>query len=345
MKNSSEAGVKTMEKLIKNLTKLYGPSGNEGAVKEKIRQLVGDQADQIYEDKLGNLFVLYKGQAPKVLVSAHMDEIGIIVTNIDENGFLRIAPLGGVTPYQLIGQRLKFQDGLIGTVYYEKLKTISELEWSKLYLDIGQQNKAAAEQRVAIGDLACLDQPFQQLPGGRFMAKAMDNRAGCAVLVETIKGLSGKLPQEICFVFTVQEELGLRGAKTAAFGYEPDYGLAVDVTLVGDTPKAPVMAVSLGQGPAIKVKDSSVIAHPVVRRFMVETAEKLGITYQLEVLERGGTDAGAIHLSRDGVPSGALSIPCRYVHTPSEIVDGSDLQNAVKLLNGLLSTPWPKITK
>lgn len=333
-----------MENILKILTELYGPSGEEEAVRKKITELVSKRADSVYTDQLGNLFVLFRGNEPRIMISSHMDEIGIIVTNIDENGFLRLAPLGGLAPYILIGQRLKFQSGLQGLVYHEKIKELKELTWPKLYLDIGQKSKAEAEKLVSIGDLACLDQPFVKVPGGRYLAKAMDNRAGCAVLVETINGLKGPLPQEVCFVFSVQEELGLRGAKTAAFGYEPDFGLAVDVTLVGDTPKASNMAVSLGRGPAIKVKDSSVITHALVRRQMIERAESLKIDYQLEVLERGGTDAGAIHLSRAGVPSGALSIPCRYVHTPSEMVDSNDLKNAVNLLSGLLSNPWPAVT-
>jgi tetrahedral aminopeptidase len=194
---------------------------------------------------------------------------------------------------------------------------------------------------IKIGDPACLDQPFKSLPNGRYMAKAMDDRVGCAVLAETISRLPARLPQAVCFVFSVQEEVGLRGAKTAAYRYEPDYGLAVDVTLVGDTPKAATMAVSLGKGPAVKVKDSSLLCHPLVRNLMIETAETNKIPYQLEVLERGGTDAGAIHISRLGVPSGAISVPCRYVHTPSEMVDSSDVGYAVDLLEKLLTLPWP----
>jgi tetrahedral aminopeptidase len=332
-----------MEDLMKNLTETYGPSGEEGAIRDLLKEMVKDKADQLYEDSLGNLFVLRDGPSPKIMVSAHMDEIGIIVTNIDENGFLRIAPVGGVAPRLLLGQRLCFRDGTLGTVYHEKLKDIKELDWSKLYLDIGQSDAASASALVKIGDQACLDQPFKALPGGRYMAKAMDDRAGCAVLVETIRRLPAELPQAVCFLFSIQEEVGLRGAKTAAYHYEPDYGLAVDVTLVGDTPKAQTMAVSLGKGPAIKVKDNSVLCHPAIKKLMVETAVKNKIPYQLEVLEHGGTDAGAIHLSRGGVPSGAISIPCRYVHTPSEMIDSGDLKLAVDLLYNLLTTSWPVV--
>ncbi len=330
-----------MEETVKLLSEAFGPSGDEGEVRLLIKDLVKDRADRIFEDSLGSLFITLEGPAPKIMISAHMDEIGIIVTHINENGFLRLAPVGGISPHLLVGQRLRFKDGTAGTVYHEKIKERKELDWSKLYLDIGLKDNKEAENGVRIGEVACLDQPFKALSGGRFMAKAMDDRAGCALLVETIKNLPTGLPHEICFVFTVQEELGLRGAKTAAYRCGPDYGLAVDVTAVGDTPKAPTMAVSLGKGPAVKVKDRSVFCHPRVRRLLVETAEKHGIPYQLEVLERGGTDIGAVHISREGVPSGAVSLPCRYVHTSSEIIDGGDLHHASDLLQKVLTATWP----
>ncbi len=328
---------------LKKLTEAYGPSGEEENVRSMIRDMLNDQVDQIFEDNLGNLFAIRKGQKLKVMVSAHMDEIGVIVTHIDENGFLRIAPVGGISPRLLIGQRLRFNNELIGTVYHEKLKELKELDWPKIYLDIGADDLETAKKLVKIGDLACLDQPFKEQREGRYLAKAMDDRAGCAILVEVINRLPAELPHEVCFVFSVQEELGLRGAKTAAYRYEPDFGLAVDVTTVGDTPKAATMEVSLGKGPAIKVKDNSVLCHPLIRRFMVDVAEKNKIPFQYEVLTRGGTDAGAIHLSREGVPSGALSIPCRYVHTASEIVDKSDLDYAVLLLEKMLLSSWPQM--
>lgn len=329
-----------MESLLKRLTEAYGPSGEEAEVRTLIEELVKDHVDRTYTDNLGNLFALREGPAPALMLSAHMDEIGVIVTHIDENGFLRIAAVGGVAPHLLLGQRLRFKNGSIGTVYHEKLKELRELDWPKLYVDIGSVDADEAKKQVQIGDMACLDQPFVSLYG-RFMAKAMDDRVGCAVLVETARRLAGtSLPQSVCFLFSVQEEVGLRGATTAAYSFQPGYGVAVDVTRVGDTPQAPLMEVSLGKGPAIKVKDSSVICHPRVRRFMIETAQKGAIPYQLEVLERGGTDAGAIHLSRDGIPSGAISIPCRYIHTPSEMVDAGDVSGAVELLEKLCRASW-----
>lgn len=329
-----------MDTLIKDLGEAYGPSGEETPVRELIEDLVKPSVDRTFTDNLGNLFAIREGPAPLLMVSAHMDEIGIIITHIDEKGFLRIAPVGGLAPHLLVGQRLRFKDGAVGTVYHEKLKEIKELDWNKLYLDIGAGSAAAAREHVEIGDLACLHQPFTIL-GERYLGKAMDDRIGCAILVETARRLPRDLPQSICFVFSVQEEVGLRGAITAAYRLNPGYGLAVDVTRAGDTPEAPLMDISLGKGPAIKVKDSSMISNPRVRGFMIETAAAAGIPYQLEVLERGGTDAGAIQVSREGVPSGTLSIPCRYVHTPSEMVDAGDVRHAVALLEKLCATPWP----
>ncbi len=329
-----------MESLIKDLSEAYGPSGEETLVRTLLEDLIKEHVDRTFTDNLGNLFALREGPAPLLMVSAHMDEIGVIVTHIDEKGFIRLAPVGGLLPHLLVGQRLRFKDGTVGTVYHEKLKEIKELDWSKLYLDIGAESAAAARKRVEVGDLACLHQPFAVL-GERYLGKAMDDRAGCAILLEVARRLPPELPRSVCFVFSVQEEVGLRGAITAAYRLNPGYGLAVDVTRVGDTPEAPLMDIALGKGPAIKVKDSSMISHPRVRGFMIDTAVAAGIPYQLEVLERGGTDAGAIHVSREGVPSGTLSIPCRYVHTPSEMVDAGDVRHAAALLEKLCATPWP----
>jgi len=159
----------------------------------------------------------------------------------------------------------------------------------------------------------------------------MDDRIGCAVLVETLRRLE-RTPHEVHFVFSVQEETTLSGARTAAYGIEPDMAIAVDVTGTGDTPESRPMAVELGKGPAVKVQDAGMIAHPAVREWLVRAAEAAGVPYQMEVLERGTTDAAAMQLVRAGVPSGCLSIPCRYIHTPSEMVDGEDVEGAVRLL-------------
>jgi tetrahedral aminopeptidase len=185
--------------------------------------------------------------------------------------------------------------------------------------------------------VAAFQRPFLDL-GGRLVAKSMDDRIGCAVLIETLRFLKSS-PHELYFVFTTQEEVGTRGATTSAFGIDPEIGVAVDVTLTGDTPKSDPMSISLGKGPAVKVKDTGMLADPRVVEWMCSTAEKQHIPYQREVLDGGSTDARAIQMIRSGVPAGCISIPCRYVHTPSEMVDYEDVQNSVKLLVALVSGP------
>ncbi|HHY70971.1 MAG TPA: M42 family metallopeptidase, partial [Thermoanaerobacterales bacterium] len=205
-----------------------------------------------------------------------------------------------------------------------------DLNFDKMYIDIGAANKEECQDIVKIGDIAVADQKTI-FSGNRIIAKALDDRIGCAVMIEALKNIKDS-PNNIYIVFTTQEELGLRGAKTSSFGIAPDFGLALDVTLTGDTPEAKRMDVKLGGGTAIKIKDSSLITNPKVVQFLIDIAEKENIKYQLEVLERGGTDAGAINLTKGGILAGCLSIPCRYVHSPSEMVDMGDVEATRDLL-------------
>jgi endoglucanase len=209
----------------------------------------------------------------------------------------------------------------------------------QLFIDVGAARREEVSLRV--GDVAAFDRPFVDL-GNRLVSKAMDDRISVAVLIEALRCLSNgnvHSPHELIFVFSVQEEVGVRGAVAAAFGVDPDLGLAVDVTGVGDTPKGARMEVALGKGPAIKVRDSGMLADPRLVDWMVRTAQSAGVPFQYEVLEGGSTDARAMQLTRAGVPAGCLSIPCRYIHSPSEMVDYNDVQNAVKLLVELLKGP------
>jgi endoglucanase len=272
------------------------------------------------------------------MLAAHMDEIGIIVTHVDEKGFARFARIGGVQPLALLGGRALFANGTIGTFGLEKREPSEQNKipsFDKLYLDVGATDKKSAP--VGVGDVACFQRPFAA-QGDRLMAKSLDDRIGCAVLIQAMRDLKTS-PHDVYFVFSVQEEVGLRGAVTSAYGIQPDLGISVDVTGSGDTPEAYTLAVSLGGGPAVKVKDGGMLAHPVVKDLLIETAEESGIPYQLEVLLGGTTDAMAIQVSREGVPAGCVSIPCRYVHTPSEMVDYNDVRNAVRLLVAVLSKP------
>jgi putative aminopeptidase FrvX len=324
--------------LIKKLTEAYGPSGREEQIREIIRVEVESLADEIRVDTMGNLIALKKGtgQGKKVMLAAHMDEIGLIISHVDEKGFLRAQRVGGVDPITLTGGRVQFSDGTIGVISPEKRPEFSkDPDLAKLYIDIGATSKAEAADRL--GQVVGFVRPFTDM-GNRVVAKAMDDRIGCAVLVETMRRL-GNSPHDLHFVFTVQEEVGLRGAQTGAYGVEPDVGIAVDVTVAADTPEAYKMAMKLGHGPCIKVKDGRMLSHPGLKDLLIDTAEANDIPYQLEVLAWGSTDAAAIQLSRGGVAAGCVSIACRYVHTPSEMVDVDDVENAVKLLLAVLEGP------
>lgn len=317
--------------LIKKLTGTVGVSGNEEEIREVIKKEIIDSVDEIKVDALGNLIAVKKGKGKKIMVAAHMDEIGLMITHIDEKGFLRFSTVGGVSRYDSIGQRVCFKNGTVGAVYYEdKLEDMKDLRFSKMYIDIGASNREEAEKLVKIGYTACFSgEAVKQ--GDMVISKALDDRSGCAVVVKAIKDLP-QTDNEIYFVFTVQEELGLRGAGTAAYSIKPDMAIAVDVTLTGDTPESHPMEVKCGGGPAIKIKDRSVICHPKVRKLLEESAEKIGIPYQLEILESGGSDPGSIHITAGGIPSGAISIPCRYVHSPVETASLKDIENSARLL-------------
>jgi endoglucanase len=334
-----------MKPLIQKLTETFSPSGYENAIREIIRAEIEPLADEMRVDALGNLIVRIpptggKGTAgkngKKIMLAAHMDEIGLIATHIDENGFIRFTTLGGVRPHTLLGGRVRFADGTPGVIGGERITdTTKAYTFEQLFVDVGAASRKDCP--VKVGDVAAFERPFLDL-GKRLVAKSMDDRIGCVVLIETLRGLK-ITPHELYFVFSTQEEVGIRGVTGAAFGLDPDLGLAVDVTGTGDTPKGSKMEVALGKGPAVKVKDGGMLADPRVVEWMIRGAEKAKLPYQREVLEGGTTDARAMQLTRSGVPAGCLSIPCRYVHSPSEMVDFGDVQNAVKLITALLNAP------
>lgn len=328
-----------MKVLIQKLSEIYGPSGNEEQIREAIIDEIKDVVDEYRVDALGNLIAVRRprnGDGKRVMLAAHMDEIGVIVTHVDDEGFLRFAPVGGVLTTALVGARVVFANGFEGTFGVEgKPLPNSKPDADKVFLDVGATSQD--DVPVAIGDAAAFRHQFADL-GNRLIAQNFDDRIGCAVLVQTVKELT-ETSHEVYAVFTVQEEVGLRGATTSAFGIAPDIAIAIDVTATGDTPEAHPMAVALGKGPAIKVKDRGMLAHPGVKRLLTETAKRHEIPYQLEVLEFGSTDAMAIQVSREGVPAGVVSVPTRYVHTPSQMVDYSDVQHTVQLLVAVLSNP------
>ena len=327
-----------MKELLRRLTETYGPSGSEEQIRAAIDAELDGLVDSRSVDALGNLIAIKRGTGGgrRVMLAAHMDEIGVIATHVDKKGFVRFLPVGGIDPLTLLGGRVAFAGGLAGVIGVEKLESRKEAPGvDRFYIDVGATSKEDCPVRV--GDTAVFFRPFAGA-GSRMIAKAMDDRVGCVVVLETLRRLKAA-PHDVYAVFTVQEEIGLRGAQTSAFGIDPEFALAVDVTTTGDTPEARVMAVSLGEGPAIKVKDSGMLAHAGVKDLLIRTAEREGIPYQLEVLSGGTTDAMAVQVTRSGIPTGVVSIPCRYVHTNSEVIERSDVENAVKLLVGVLSSP------
>ncbi|MGB4337677.1 MAG: M42 family metallopeptidase [Bacillota bacterium] len=326
-----------MKDLIKRLTEAYGPSGAEEQIREIIRAEVEPYASEVTVDTLGNLVCKVKPLSPpegaepkRIMVAAHMDEIGVMVSYVDDKGFIRFSTVGGLNPYVLMGQKVVFANGTVGVFGAERIEDIKDLKFDKMFIDIGATSREEALAKVSIGDVAAMKREFSDLDN-RVTCKAMDDRIGCAVIIEAMKRAKPQV-HEVYWVFTVQEELGLRGARVGAYSVNPHVGIAVDVTGWGDTPECTPFNVVLGGGAAVKAKDSSLIAHPRLKRLMVDVAEREGIKYQLEVLERGGTDAGAMQLTREGVPAGTISIPCRYVHTPCEMVDIGDVEACVSLL-------------
>ena len=330
-----------MKKLLQTLTETFGPSGYEDKVREIVRREVESLADEIKVDALGNLIARkhpdkVTKDTRKIMIAAHMDEIGVIVSHVDENGFVRFAPIGGVFRRYVLGGRVRFLNGTQGVIGFDRLDNINELPTlDKVYIDVGATNPKDCP--VKIGDVAGFDRPYTEF-GNRLVAKSMDDRVSVLVAIETLRALKST-PHDLYFAFTTQEEVGTRGATTSAYGVDPDIGIALDVTPSGDTPNSLKMEMALGKGPCIKIQDVGMIADPRVVQWMIRVAEKNKIPYQREVLLIGSTDARAIQVARAGVPVGCISIPVRYVHSPSEMVDFSDVQNTVKLLTAVLRTP------
>jgi tetrahedral aminopeptidase len=328
-----------MKQLIQKLTEIFSPSGYEDAIRELILAEIKPLADETRVDALGNI-IARKGEkasnGQRVMVAAHMDEIGLIATHIDENGFVRFITIGIPFARYLLGGRVRFASGVQGIIGSEKPAKNNEIPPAeKLFIDVGATNKKDCP--VKVGDVAAFDRPFVDL-GGRLVAKSLDNRAGVAVAIETLRRLGGG-PNEVYFAFTAQEEVGVRGATVSAYGVDPQIGLAIDVTPAGDTPNSVRRDIALGKGPAIKVKDSQMLADPKVVAWMERAAKKAKVAIQREVLTSGSTDARAIQLTRSGVPTGGLVLPCRYIHSPSEMMDYGDIENAVELLTAMLNAP------
>ena len=316
--------------LIQQLNACHGPSGDEGQLAETIRSLAEPWCDECYTDTMGNLIVRKKGTGPRVMFAAHMDSIGLIVTHIDEKGYLSFGKLGGIHPENLLHTPVRFKNGTRGAVSLRGDVAWKDMTVNDLFLDIGAKDESDAKSRVQVGDTAVADLPsFAAMT--RLAGPYMDNRISCVAMLEALS-LIGPHTSDLYFVFTVQEELGLRGSKPAAFSIDPQYGIAVVVTLADELDGKHKGSSVLGGGAAIKVMDSSVICHPNIVKALEELAVERNIPHQRDVITGGGTDAGSIHASRGGVFTGGISIPCRYMHSPVEMVETADVSAAAKLI-------------
>ena len=329
---------------LEKLSNACGVAGREEEVRSLMKKFLKPHMDEVKEDKLGNVIGIKKGKknAPKVMLAAHMDEIGLLVKTISKEGFIQFAKIGGIDDRILLAQNVIVYTekgplhGIIGSKpphiqKEEERKKV--LAFDELFIDIGAENLEQAEKMgVKIGDPVGFDIKFAKVGKNIVIGKAFDDRVGCAVMVEAMKRLE-KTECTLYAVGTVQEEVGLRGATTAAFGIYPDVGIALDVTIAGDVPgvrevEAPI---KLGKGPSIEIADMGLIAHSKVVRLLMDAAEENKIPYQLETGLPGSTDAARISLTREGVPSGVISIPTRYIHSPSSLLSLEDAEKAVKL--------------
>jgi putative aminopeptidase FrvX len=336
-----------MKDLTKKLVEAWGPSGYEHQVRAIIQDEVKDLCDEMRVDSLGNLICRVgekTGDNKRIMIAAHMDEIGLMVSHVDRKGYLRFESLGVLFAPTLMGNRVRFENGTVGTLGYNDFwgSYSKGLKTTEFYVDVSlgnDENGGNDVGEINVGDPAVFVREFEER-GSRWIGKSMDDRIGCVVAIEAMRKLkeSGNVVHEVYFVFTVQEEVGTRGATTSAYAIEPDIGIALDVTPAGDEIKTKMTDANLGKGTAIKIKDKGIVVPPEISAMMIKVAEANNIPYQREILHLGGTDAQAIHLTRSGVPSGAISVPCRYVHTVSETVDRADVEACVDLVAAIAST-------
>ena len=337
-----------MLKLLKELTEAPGVPGYEREISKIIRKYLSD-ITTIETDKMGSIVCRKDGKSdrPRIMLAGHMDEVGFMVKFVTDEGFIKFSTLGGWWSHVLLAQRvvIKTRKGdVTGVIGCKPPHLLVDEERNKLvkikdmYIDVGatSADEVKDEMGVQIGDPIIPICPFTVMNGGKtFMAKAWDDRVGCAMFISVIKELQNiEHPNTVYGVGTVQEEIGLRGAKTSSWVVEPDVGFALEVGIAGDVPGVSKEEAQekLGKGPVILFKDSSMIPNLKLRNLVADTAKETDIPIQFDILERGGTDAGSIHVHQVGVPSLVFSVPARHIHSHAGIIHKDDFENAVKLL-------------
>lgn len=334
--------------MLKELTDAKGIPGNEKEPRDVMKKYIKNYADEVITDGLGSLIAKKVGDenGPKIMVTGHLDEVGFMVTRIDDQGFIFFQPVGGWWNQVMLAQRVTIMTrkgditGVIGSkpphiLSPEQRKKPVEIK--DMFIDIGASSKEEAEEfGVGPGDSIVPYFEFTVMKNEKvLLAKAWDNRIGCAIAIEVLKQLQNeKHPNIVYGVGAVQEEIGLRGAKTAAYQINPDIGFAVDVGVAGDMPGVSdkEAAGKMGKGPQIIVYDASMVSHKGLRDFVVDTAEELNIPFQYDAMAGGGTDAGSIHVTHQGVPALAITVPTRYIHSHAAMLHRDDFENAVKLI-------------
>ena len=317
-----------MTDLLKKLMLASGVPGREDKIRELIIKEAEPYADEIKVDPVGNLIVRKKGEGKKIMLCAHMDEIGFFVSYIGEDGLIKVHANGAIVPLASAYTSVISERGVHGVLVADGTKDVPKVE--NMSIDIGATSKKQAEKQVKVGDFFVCEPHMRKLMGTRYVGRPFDDRVGCAILLQALKEVK-EAKNDLYFVFSTQEEVGARGARAVAFSVAPDIGIAFDVTYAGEKPGSPTMDVKLGKGCAIKIKDSGVICSPYLVNRMRELAEENGIKYQNEVLLSGGTDASELLVAGHGAMAGAISIPCGYIHTLSEMIDMFDVKEAVKL--------------
>ncbi len=329
---------------LKNLCLLSGASGNEKAVRQYIEKYAAPYSDSVKTDPLGNLIAEKKGKLPapkKLMISAHMDEVGLIVTYVNDDGTFAVSPVGGIDASVVIGRPVTAGDNIHGVIGAKPVHLLSssqrkELpEFSQMYLDIGAENREEAESLLPLGSYVHFISSYTELGEGKIRSKALDDRIGCAIMLEL---LSEELPYDVTFAFLVQEEVGLRGAKTAAYTVNPDVALVLEATTAADITgaEADAKVCELGKGAVVSFMDKSTIYDKELYNIAFAECEKMGIPCQTKTRIAGGNDSGAIHVSRGGVRTLAISAPCRYLHSPSCTADSRDIENCLKLTRAMI---------
>lgn len=325
--------------LLEKVCQVFGVSGYEKEARNLIKEEIKEYADEMMVDALGNLIALKKGNGEnkkRIMASAHMDEIGFQVIKIEDKGLIKARALGGIPVLGTYMGRVQFRNGTIGLVSSSIKAEDLKGDTKKLYIDIGAQSKEEAEKYIRIGDTACYVGEYVELKDNNVASKGLDDRVGCYMLIEAMKKMGTPYNDVYC-VFSTQEELGLRGATVAANRIQPEIGIALDVTVANDYPNAPEGSNTLGGGTCIKVSDGSVICNEYLVEEMINSCKEKEIKYQLDVIDGGGTDAGAINKSNFGVRSAGISVATRYVHGNNTMVNMKDVEASIELLTNYVN--------